>query len=145
MLITSPVVVHAATSAATLSDVPLLREHICVPPHSLVTSAGHSYSFTEDGDEVCFHSPLSLPEGGTRLGDWLVQMVGDTNQRHMIIGDEARDVLAYLIKGRSADEMLSHPRDVFDERNTMAAWMMWGEHLAREQSIEQYALLRWKD
>ena len=145
VITTSPVVVHTVTSSTTLSNVPLLREHISLSPHAPVTSAKHSYSFTEDGDEVCFHSPLTLPEGGIRLGDWLAQITADTNRRHMIIGDEAREVLAYLIKGRSADEMLSHPRGVLDERNVMAAWMMWGEHLFREHSIQQYALLRWKD
>lgn len=145
VLITSPVTVYSVTSSETLANVPLLREHICVPPHALVTSAKHSYSFTENGDEVCFHSPLSLPEGSVNLGEWLTHVTADTSQRHMIIGDEARDVLFYLIKGRSDEELLSHPKEVFDERDVMAAWMMWGEHLLREHSIEQYALVQWKD
>ena len=63
----------------------------------------------------------------------------------MIFGDEAREVLFYLIKGESADELISHPEGVFDESDVMAAWMMWGEHLFKEYSIHQFALVKWED
>ena len=39
----SLVVVHSVTSSGTLANVPLIREHICIPPHALVTHAKHSY------------------------------------------------------------------------------------------------------
>lgn len=43
--------------------VPVLAEHVTIPPHDKVTSAKHNYSFTESGKDVCFHSPQSLPDG----------------------------------------------------------------------------------
>jgi len=145
VLITSPITVFSGISSKILDDVPLLREHSCIPPHALVTSAKHSYSFTESGDHVCFHSPKSLPEGSMALGRWLARMTGQGTQQHMVSGDEAREALYYLIKGESDEELLTHPREVFEERDPIAAWMMWGEHLLREHSIEQYALVQWKD
>ena len=105
----------------------------------------NSYSFTENGDEVCFHSPLNLPGGSINLGEWLAHLTAETTQEQMIYGDGAWEMLSYLIKGGSADEMLPHPEGVFEESDVLAAWMMWGEHLLKEYSIHQFALMQWKD
>jgi len=41
ILLRSPLLIYSDINGASLHDVPLLKEHICIPPHQLVTSARH--------------------------------------------------------------------------------------------------------
>ena len=59
------------TGAIHFDRVALFKEHVSIPPHTHVQSANHFYSFSEDGNQLCFHSPSSLPDGTMSLAQFL--------------------------------------------------------------------------
>ena len=54
------ILIHSSKGAVNFNAIPVMQEHVSIPPHAVVTNAKHSYSFTER-HRPCFHSPLSLP------------------------------------------------------------------------------------
>ncbi|MBG9565628.1 hypothetical protein [Brevibacillus agri] len=137
----------------TFSDVPILAEHVCIPPHDLVTSAKHRYSFSEKGTDLCFHSPLSLPEGIMTFGSWF-----DKLSRNLLIDDylvnidEATERLKFIISGDDDYEnesgRIPYPEGLFrdgDEGGGLAVWSEWGRYLRETYSIHQYAFFIWKE
>jgi hypothetical protein len=125
----------------TFQGVPVLAEHVVIRPHDKVTTAKHSYSFSEDGREVCFHSPLSLPEGSEQLGWWLSQQAKKLLSRDSLVTrDGASQKLMALISADVEDAIDSGFR--FSQpagTDGFGGWLEWGEYLHREYSIEQYA------
>jgi hypothetical protein len=127
--------------------VPVLAEHIAVPPHAKVTSAKHRYSFTEAGDGLCFHSPKSLPDGAQTLAYFLKEVSKNFfNDAKKIRMEDADKELKQLIESIG----IVDPDRVFRElesigRNPIGSWFAWGDYLRREYKIEQYALVSWQD
>ena len=68
--------INGATGSVNFNAIPVLRAHISIPPHIRVVSAKHSYSFTESGTDLCFHSPTALPEGAVTFADFLNHVIG---------------------------------------------------------------------
>jgi hypothetical protein len=126
--------------------IPVLAEHISVPPHSVVTSASHKYSFNQDGSEVCFHSPQALPEGSVSLSSFLEKVSdGFLEGGEKINPDEPSRILNELIGEVYGDQEKGlQPRD-FGGDDPLGRWFAWGDHLRTEYAIEQFALVRWKD
>lgn len=58
--------------------IPLLRGHVSIPPMERVTHSHHYYSFSENGDDIAFHSP-SRVTGINRLSDNLQRIFSARN------------------------------------------------------------------
>lgn len=127
--------------------VPVLREHITVPPHDTVTSAKHRYSFTEAGTELCFHSPEALPNGAANLAAFLTSVSeGFLDGGEKIQPQQANEELRQLIDAIDADQPdgLSIAVEA-DGDDPIGNWLAWGDHLRLGYGIDQYALVSWRD
>jgi len=123
--------------------IPVLAEHITVPPHDTVTSAKHRYSFTEAGTALCFHSPEALPKGATNLAKFLMALSnGFLDGGDKIRPEGANEELRQLIDASEAGgpDDLSFDREGDDP---IGNWFAWGDHLRLHYGIDQYALVRW--
>jgi hypothetical protein len=126
--------------AIEFSRIPILREHVSIPPHALVTDAKHSYSFSENGTDLCFHSPKEVPELATSLAEFLTNLSlrflsGDGKVSQSNAGDVlaklARDATPAFVEQISGDDAIGD-------------WLAWGHFLRTEYRIEQFAFIRWK-
>jgi len=80
------------------NSLPLISEHITIPPHKLVSDANHYYSFTEKGNEIFFHSPSLLENESHNLAEWLNnQYVGVYNGENLIQTENSQNVLRELL------------------------------------------------
>ncbi len=126
--------------------IPVLAEHICIPPHKRVSSAKHSYSFTEDGDQVCFHSPESVHEECLPLSKWLAGLSAQQVRSDSYIDAKtAIEVLHGLVYGEKEEEPLPFPKDLFETDDGIQAWLHWGQFLRDTYGIEQFALAQWDE
>lgn len=127
--------------------IPILAEHITVPPHQEVTSAKHRYSFTEAGKELCFHSPEALPEGAESLVRFLGAISSDfLDGGEKIRPQQANQELNDLISAALADRLSPTPSDfVINADDPIGNWFAWGDYLRTNFGIEQYAFVRWMD
>ena len=125
---------------------PVFAEHISVPPHETITHASHRYSFTESGDDLCFHSPTALPDGSTDLAKFLNNVSLDfLNGGKKVLFDDADKVLSELISEVFGDEGAKAPYFGSLGGGPIGRWFAWGDYLRNEYQIEQFALVRWQD
>lgn len=132
------VVITSPIGTDLFEDVPLLAEHISIPPHAAVSSAAHKYSFTEKGDEVCFHSPKSLADGSFVYSDWLMKVISqaEAESRSLYFAESAgflRELIAEALGEDQAD--FEEPDD------PVHAWFVWGDYLYKRYAIEQYGII----
>jgi hypothetical protein len=142
------ILINGSSGSVNFNAIPVLQEHVCIPPHDTVMSAKHSYSFTERGTDLCFHSPLALPEGARSLARFLKDVVGSPQSGEGFISPEnAREVLRELaFEGENGDLRALFPKDFpRDTEDWIASWLQWGDHLKEKHQIEQFALVRWED
>lgn len=140
------VFVDAGGKRILFDRIPILAEHVSIPPHDLVKDAHHFYSFTERGREVCFHSPLSLPEGAVSLSSFLKSIAeGFLSNDTVIRTEDAQRVLQTLLTSEVDEEVLPSPDRIFENQEGITGWLTWGDFLQREFGIEQYALIRWEE
>ena len=136
---------HSESSDPIDFRIPIFAEHIAIPPHATVSSAKHSYSFTESGSELCFHSPLNLPERSDTLVSFLkgVQrkfLEGEAN----VTMETANQVLNKII-GEGDDENLRDVGEFTGDGNPILNWLAWGDFLRRTYDIHQYAFVKWNE
>ena len=136
-----------STGTISLEQVPILAEHLCIRPHCTVTDAKHSYSFSEDGGDVCFHSPLSLPNGGKPLGRWLSgawNAFAEMDPGHRITRHTALASLRELTEPYEDDGPIEFPAEILESDDGIEAWHRFGDFLQREHQIDQYAIVAWR-
>lgn len=125
--------------------VPFFAEHVTIPPHDKVSSAKHSYSFLEDGSEVCFHSPLALAEGSLKLSKWLSGLGNAFLGGNNLIGaDAASERLTSLVSFDDEDEGFEFALDTAVRDRGLASWLAWGDFLSERYAIEQYAFVAYQ-
>lgn len=125
--------------------VPVLAEHITVPPHISVTSAKHRYSFDENGAQLCFHSPEALPDGAGSLSKFLAGVSeGFLDDGDKIRPEQANEELSQLMRATEPErsERISFE---LDGKDPIGNWFTWGDYLSAEYGIDQFALVRWED
>lgn len=142
------ILINGSNGTVSFGAIPVLQEHVSIPPHAKVTSARHSYSFSERGTDLCFHSPLALPEGTRTLARFLKDVIGSPLSGEGFISSEnAQEILRELLS-ESEDEgsqPLSEIYSSFGAEDGIASWLQWGDYLKTEHQIEQFALVRWAD
>jgi hypothetical protein len=142
------ILIHSSSGKVDFNAIPVMQEHVSIPPHDTVTSAKHSYSFAERGTDLCFHSPLSLPEGNRSLADFLTGVVGNPRSDEGFISPErAQRMLRELFSGAEGEDRSDLLPDDFPQiaEDGIASWLHWGDYLKTEHQIEQFALVRWAD
>ena len=126
--------------------IPILAEHISIPPHELVGTAKHAYSFNKSGSELCFHSPIALPEGATTLAVFLKAIgqdfLGDGGKT---APDAALDQLSWLSSGESGQDFLLSGAPELNRDDPIGSWLFWGDTLRRDFGIEQFAFVAWDE
>jgi len=127
--------------------IPVLAEHISIPPHQEVTDSKHSYSFSERGRDLCFHSPEALPEGGGTLATFLSSVAaGFPNADRKLRMDQAAEELRLLLTSVFGEaELFPAAMPGVDTDDPISSWMAFGDILSRTHGIEQYALINWRD
>lgn len=124
---------------------PVFAEHISVPPHAVVTTASHNYSFTDSGTDLCFHSPEALPDGSMDLATFLDKVsAGFLDGGEKLSPNESDQMLSELIAGVDGDQKAATPFRP-DGEDPIGRWFSWGDHLRSEYEIEQFALVRWEE
>ncbi|XSG86569.1 MAG: hypothetical protein ACPW60_07565 [Methylohalobius sp. ZOD2] len=124
--------------ADAFNDIPVFSEHVSIPPHALVSSAKHSYSFTEEGTELCFHSPLSLPEGAEPFARWLGGLANLAVTGEVLVNEENSQGILSDLMSASGDYDGLTPED---QEGGFSGWFAFGAHLRERYSIEQYAFV----
>jgi hypothetical protein len=138
--------VHGPGGTINLAAVPLLKNHIAIRPHALVTTHNHCYSFNELGSEVCFHSPLVVAEGVMNCGEWIGSQWnyfikrGESGQ---LTASTAMSALEDLVRNADGDEGIEVPSRVFETRDGIEAWLRFSEFLSDEYGICAYAFVEW--
>jgi hypothetical protein len=136
------VVVHTTSGTNSFSRIPVLAEHVSIPPHARVTTADHSYSFSENGTDLCFHSdPVHLGEGSMTLGKFLDRLAREPG---LIVPMHAAEWLRDFVWQLSVSEELPTPEDLFaTEDGELSGWFRWGDFLREHHGIEQFAFVKW--
>ncbi len=139
------VLLNNGGSTIRFDRVPVLAEHVTVPPHDAVTTSKHRYSFTESGTELCFHSPQALPEGAAPLATFLMRISdGFLGGGEKIRPDTANEELQALIVAAEGHQPESiAPTFRVEEGDPIGNWLAWGDYLRLAYEIDQYALVRW--
>lgn len=141
------VLVNDGGRAFHFDRIPVLAEHITVPPHEKVSNAKHRYSFTEAGNELCFHSPEALPDGAMNLAAFLKALSdGFLDGAKKIQPQEANEELRALMNDALSDgpEALRLITEM-DAEDPIGNWFAWGDYLRLQFGIDQYALIRCRD
>ena len=116
-------------------QVPTLPSHVTIVPHAKVTSANHKYSFDENGNQVCFHSPLVVEGENLNLAQRLNNIQGDfKNDDNNVTPDNAIELL----------QMISEPFEGFeiDVEYPVVSWLDFGRFLKTNYDIEQFAFVK---
>lgn len=122
-------------------NIPILKEHIVIPPHTTVTTHKHKYSYLEIGKEVCFHEPTVL-ENQSTLGQTVYDFLGFQDGQpttRMINLLESLSLLENL-QNRLFDEAQDE-----QNRNVISRWVEFGDKLRTDFDIYQFMLLKLKD
>jgi hypothetical protein len=126
--------------------VPVLTEHISVPPHEVVKTASHSYSFNENGTELCFHSPASLPEGSSDFASFLSGISeGFLDGETGLPPDGSAQLLKELMSDVLGDQEAPLLMPYADGSDPIGRWFAWGDYLRAEYAINQFAMVRWEE
>lgn len=138
------ILMHRKDGSLDFSQIPVLREHVSIPPHDLLADANHSYSFTEQGSDICFHSPLKLPEGSISLANFLTNLVGNIEGDGFIsIADASSQIKSLFEQNDNESSLLPEDWQLGDDG--LEAWLRWGDYLKNEFQIEQFAIIRWEN
>lgn len=127
------------TNRVNFQDIPLLNTHVVIFPHKIVTTHQHSYSYLENGSEVCFHEPTYLGNRQT-LGKFIYEFLALRDGRpttKMYAIDEAEMLLMRL-----AGEMIDIEIDA--EKPVIDRWLDFGMQLKEKYDIDQYLLVRYR-
>ncbi len=125
--------------------IPLLRGHATIPPHASVQTHSHAYSFSDRGEDICFHSPERTSGEAATLDRWMSEIVaGAGDGRGMISPEAATEALRSLVSGDSGEDRLDVPSSLLQEPSGIAGWQRFGSHLATAYDIQQYAVVQWR-
>lgn len=130
-----------STGSIRFQNIPLLKEHIVIPPHTRVTTHKHKYSYLEDGKEVCFHYPTNLDNQSTlgqTIYDFLRFQEGQPTTG-MINLIESISLLENLQNGLLGESQNAQNQSVINR------WLEFGERLRTDFDIYQFMLMRLKN
>lgn len=130
-----------STGSIRFQNIPILKEHIVIPPHKKVTTHKHKYSYLESGKEICFHDPTNL-ENQSTLGQSIYDFLRFRNGQpttEMINLNESTSLLGSLQDGLLGETQIGQNTNIIDR------WIDFGERLRTDFDIYQFMLLRLKN
>lgn len=132
-------VIDPTTGQIDFNLIPVFVGHVSIPPHVLVDSARHSYSFRTDGKQVCFHSPEKITESAGLLSDWLNNLYDYIYYRQDFVnpensGEVLNDLLSVLA--------LSLPSSEKDGLSWLSPWLQFGGLLREVYDIQQFGIIQ---
>jgi hypothetical protein len=140
------ILIESGGGGIRFERLPVLAEHISVPPHAKVTTASHKYSFTENGTDLCFHSPEALPDGSTNLTKFLKKISAEfLDGGEKLTPEGSGQLLGELIAEVFGDQEKEAATFSTEGEDPIGRWFSLGDHLRNEYEIEQFALVRWND
>jgi hypothetical protein len=134
-----------STGSIRFQNIPILKEHIVIPPHTKVTTHKHKYSYLENGKEVCFHAPTRL-DNEVSLGQAIynhLKFIDGQPTTEMIGLSESISLLTNLQNGLFEDNQASITDNISE--NIIERWLDFGEKLRTEYEIYQFMLLKFKN
>lgn len=139
------ILIKDASNILQFSDIPTFREHISIPPHTRVNTTSHAYSFTERGNEVCFHSkPIALsPDSTYLLGNWFEKLLKQFKNGGIIKKNDADKELSKLSKETGYE--FDFPKNENYGQSVFEKWLDFGEHLKTEYDIDQFMFIKLDD
>lgn len=129
------------TGNIKFQNIPILKEHIVIPPHKKVTTHKHKYSFLENGKEVCFHEPTILNDEQT-LGQAIYNFLNFNDGQPttgMINLSVSTDLLNNLQNGIFKVPQANNNEEI------IGRWTDFGEKLRAEFEIYQFMLIKLKN
>ncbi len=132
--------IFTSTGNIRFQNIPILKEHIVIPPHTKVTTHRHKYSYLESGKEICFHDPTNIDYYAT-LGQAIYDFLKFSDGQPttgMINLIESNSLLSRLREGILGETSL------YQDPNIIGRWIEFGERLRTDFDIYQFMLLRLK-
>lgn len=127
-----------STGSIRFQNIPILKEHIVIPPHAKVTTHKHRYSYLENGGEVCFHDPTRI-ENELSLGQTIYDFLNFRDgqpTREMTSLSDSNSLLTNLQNGIFEESQRN------ENTNMLTKWVDFGEKLRTEYEIFQFMLLK---
>lgn len=130
-----------STGSIRFQNIPILKEHIVIPPHTRVTTHKHKYSYLETGKEVCFHDPTNLDSQST-LGQTIYDHLKFQNGQPSTLMTNLKESTSLLdnLKAGLTGELQNERND-----NVIDKWIDFGERLRIDFDIYQFMLMKLKD
>jgi hypothetical protein len=133
------------TGSIKFQNCPVLREHITIPPHTLVNTHKHRYSYRENGSQTCFHSPLMIGETNS-LGQFMYDFFrfkdGQPTSEMIslyeslnLLNELSNDLFGYTYSNGNDDNSFFY----------IDSWINFGEKLKITYDIDQFILLKYKN
>lgn len=137
----SDINIFGPSGSIRFQNIPILKEHITIPPHTLVSNHKHRYSYLERGNEACFHSPEAI-ENNNNLGEVIYNLLRFQNGEptmEMIDYEGSLDFLHELKESISIESAITENQvnGIFDQ------WANFGEILKQKYEIEQFMFVRY--
>jgi len=129
-----------STGSIRFQNIPILKEHIVIPPHAKVTTHKHKYSYLETGKEICFHDPTIL-ENQSTLGQTIYDFLRFRDGQpttEMTNLSQSAPLLENLQNG------LFSENQVMQNQSVISRWIEFGELLRKEFDIFQFMLIKLK-
>lgn len=126
------------TGSIRFQNIPILREHIVIPPHIKVKTHKHRYSYLESGKEICFHTPSKLENEqnlGQTIYDFLKFRDGQPTTEMMNL-QESLSLLANLTENIISEKETNSNEQIIDK------WLEFGKKLWEEYEIYQFMLIK---
>jgi hypothetical protein len=127
---------HGSRWISYFGDVPFLRMHVSIIPSEHVHTQDHYYSFSQNGTDIVWHSPVFLQQYPSRLSD-----------RMLILFEEAFSNKKAWIEISVLSSSLSQKAVEFQMTNSFAAYseleniQNFGRELLAKHEIRQMVLL----
>jgi hypothetical protein len=122
-------------------NIPILREHIVIPPHERVTTHKHKYSYLENGNEICFHEPTKL-DGEQTLGQTIYEYLKFQDGQPTTQMTNLQESISLL---NGLQNELFEENQFSQKENILESWLDFGEKLRTEYEIFQFMLIKFKN
>jgi hypothetical protein len=129
------------TGTIRFQNIPILKEHIVIPPHVKVNTHKHRYSYLETGNEVCFHEPTKMDQEqnlGQIIYDYLKSQDGQPTTQMTNLQESIS--LLNSLQNELFEQNQSEQKEGIIDR-----WLQFGEKLRAEYDIFQFMLIKLKN
>ncbi|XDD41710.1 hypothetical protein AB3N58_10350 [Leptospira sp. WS60.C2] len=126
-----------------LGSIPILRNHISIPPHERVKDDNHYYAYSENGDDISWHSEEIISREPRRFTDTIIEIIEDINKG--ILQFVSLDQLnSFLLENNPQTRLDTNEILKSEENNSLSQIQAHGRMLYKKHQIKQFLLLKRK-